>query len=69
MTMGDGRGGYIGTGEDRRRGGYETYTSPRYRQLADGFRFLPYAREAAEHLLGNCLELIEDLLKSKGDSV
>ena len=69
IAMGNGAEGYIGTAEDRRRGGYETYASQRYTQLADGFRPLPYSTQAAEQLLGNCLELIEGLLKSKVECI
>ena len=63
IAMGNGAEGYIGTADDRRRGGYETYTSQRYAQLADGTRPLPYAPQAAECLLDNCLKLIDELLE------
>jgi hypothetical protein len=62
MGLGNGAEGYIGTDEDRRRGGYETYTGARYGKLRQNARPLPYALGAGECMLRGCLDLIDDLL-------
>ena len=61
IAMSNGSNGYIGTDEDRLRGGYETYSSVRYSKLKEGFRPLPYALGAGECLINNCLSLIDEL--------
>lgn len=65
MAWGNGGDGYLGTDEDKERGGYEVYTSVRTHGLAPGLRPLPYAYGAAECLLRHSLDLIEELLKGK----
>ncbi len=59
MAMGNGADGYLGTDEDRRRGGYEMYTLVRYYSLGDDHRPLPYAQGAGEKFVQGCLDLIE----------
>ena len=54
-TICNGNDAYIGLAEDRRAGGYETYTSVRYFLLAEGVRPLPYAPEAGDRLVEACL--------------
>lgn len=61
IVLSNGANGYIGTDEDRLRGGYKTYTSVRYSKLKEGFRPLPYALGAGECLINNCLSLIDEL--------
>ena len=58
MTICNPNDTYIGLAEDRQRGGYETYTVTRYGQLAEGYRPLPYAPEAGDHLIEACLASI-----------
>src|SRR5207249_47371 len=43
IALTNGSNGYLGTDEDRRRAGYETYTVQRYDKLSEGNRPLPYA--------------------------
>lgn len=65
MAMANGGdAGYLGTNEDKRRGGYETYTSQRYRMLQSEFRPFPYALGASEHFLQNCVDLLEKICES-----
>ena len=66
MGMCNGSDGYVGTDEDRRRGGYETYTSCRTMKLKPGYRPLPYALGAAERLMTKCLAMIDELSGSTG---
>lgn len=61
MGWGNGGDGYLGTDEDKQRGGYEVYTSVRTHGLEAGLRPLPYAYGAAEVLLRECLGMIEDV--------
>jgi len=68
MAMSNGGEGYVGTAEDRRRGGYETDTSCRYAKLADGRRPLPYAPEAGECLVRESVALIEELSCQRPES-
>ena len=63
IGLGNGGDGYLGADEDRRRGGYETYTGSRYEKLRENTRPLPYALGASECMLGGCLTLINDLIK------
>lgn len=63
VALTNGCNAYLGTDEDRRRAGYETYTVTRYDKLSEGNRPLPYAMGAGECMLSNSLKLIEDLLK------
>ncbi len=58
MGHGNGSEGYVGAAEDRRRGGYETYTNHRYRQPGPEARPLPYHETAGEALVAEALELI-----------
>lgn len=66
LALCNGSNGYLGTDEDRRRAGYETYTVTRYDKLSEGNRPLPYALGAGECLLSNALSLIDELLKKEG---
>lgn len=61
MGMCNGSDGYVGTDEDRRRGGYETYTNCRTMRLKPGYRPLPYALGAANQLIEKSLETIDAL--------
>lgn len=58
ISMTNGTEGYIGTDEDKRRGGYEMNTSNRYSMLEDGCRPLPFAFGAGDRLIEGCLELL-----------
>jgi hypothetical protein len=51
VSVTNGNDGYLGSDEDRQRGGYETFTSTRYKMMQDGFRPLPYATGAAERYI------------------
>ncbi|MEX0643243.1 MAG: hypothetical protein WD468_11110 [Pirellulales bacterium] len=62
ISLAGGTDAYLGDDEDRRRGGYETYTSTRYALLQDGFRPLPYALGASERFVGGILQMIHDLI-------
>lgn len=64
IAMSNGCDAYLGTDDDRKRGGYELYTSPRYAKLAEDSRPLPYAMGAAKCFLDQCLMLINDLQES-----
>jgi len=66
VAMSNGCDAYLGTDEDRRRGGYELYTSPRYSKLAEETRPLPYALGAGECLLRDSITLIKSLLEDRG---
>ncbi len=66
VALTNGSNGYLGTDEDRRRAGYETYTVQRYDKLSEGNRPLPYALGAGECLLRDCTDLIDDLLEREG---
>jgi len=59
LAQTNGSDGYIGTDQDRRRGGYELYTGPRYALLKPGRRPLPYAPGAGAALVEGILELME----------
>ncbi len=63
VAMSNGCDAYLGTDEDRRRGGYELYTCPRYARLAPDSRPLPYALGAGECMLEASLKLIQSLLQ------
>ena len=63
MAWGNGGDGYLGTDEDKQRGGYEIYTSVRTNGLEAGLRPLPYASGAAEYLLREVLEMIEEMAR------
>ena len=59
MAIGNGSDGYLGTDEDRRRGGYEMIHNVRYAKLKEGLRPLPYALGADEQFLRECLQLLD----------
>jgi hypothetical protein len=61
VSVTNGNDGYLGSDEDRQRGGYETFTSTRYKMMQDGFRPLPYATGAAERYIEELVELIRRL--------
>ena len=54
--------GYLGTDEDRRRGGYETDTWCRMFKPRDDLRPLPYALGGADMMVAGCLSLLDCLL-------
>ena len=62
MAHANGTEGYLGTDEDRRRRGYETYTWHRYQKRDDACRLLPYALGAGDLMLEAAVGLIEDLI-------
>ncbi len=61
LALSNGSNGYLGTAEDRRRGGYEPYSSVRYPLLKEGLRPLPYAEGAADCLIDQSVSLIQAL--------
>ena len=56
---------YLGTDQERHRGGYETYTSTRYAMLAEGSRPLPYALGAGGRYVDGILSLIKGLTETQ----
>ncbi|MDA0991318.1 MAG: hypothetical protein O3A51_11280, partial [Verrucomicrobia bacterium] len=64
ISMSGGADAYLGSDNDRRRAGYETYTSTRYAMLRGGTRPLPYALGAAELYLTQILEMLAALNRS-----
>jgi len=58
----NGWSGYLGTDEDRRRGGYETANWHRMFRPMKSMRPLPYALGAAETMIRGSLELFDGLL-------
>ena len=68
LAMSNGCDSYLGTDEDRRRGGYELYTCPRYSKLAEDSRPLPYALGAGECMLRNSLTLIKSILEGSSQA-
>ncbi len=60
---GNGSDGYLGTDEDKKRGGYEMYTSVRNHSLIKCLRPLPYGYGAGDLLVKRCLDLIDRFLK------
>ncbi|MAE64277.1 MAG: hypothetical protein CMJ18_08375 [Phycisphaeraceae bacterium] len=62
MTHADGWSGYLGTDEDRQRGGYETANWHRMFKPMTSIRPLPYALGAAEAMIQGCLGLLNDLI-------
>ncbi len=63
VSMSGGADAYLGSDSDRRRGGYETYTSTRYAMLREGRRPLPYAIGAADRYTNEIVGMIQELLK------
>ena len=61
VALSNGANSYVPAAEDHRRGGYEPYHSVRYIKPNRDARPLPYAREAGECLVSNCLALINEL--------
>jgi hypothetical protein len=64
MALCNGSEGYLGTDDDRQRGGYETFTQPRYLDPERGNRPLPFALGAAEVFLTKSLSLLNTVLKA-----
>ena len=65
ISHSNGATGYLGTDEDRRRGGYETNLWCRLWEPADHHRPLPYAVGAADVMIDGCLCLIDRLLANQ----
>jgi neutral ceramidase len=64
IALSNGANGYLGTAEDRRRGGYETFSSVRYSLLKEGDRPMPYAPAAADCLIEKSVSLIQILCEN-----
>ena len=65
VAMSNGANGYLAGPERARLGGYQVSTAQRYARLAEGTRPLPYAPEAGERLLCECLTLIDELCRKE----
>ena len=61
----NGWNGYLGTDEDRHRGGYETANWHRMFKPRQDIRPLPYALGAAEVMIKSCLGLFERLVQEE----
>lgn len=62
MPLANGGEGYVATDLERRRGGYEPYTSCRYSKLSSGSRPMPYGLGAADVLIEGALQRIRKLM-------
>lgn len=61
VSMSGGADAYLGSDSDRRRAGYETFTSTRYAMLKPGSRPLPYALGTADRYVAEILNMINSL--------